>query len=79
MGAWRFMWAHYGPRLLGRFDLKVIARPEMTTPAGGSAAAFRVTQEQLLARVFGSADAPAAASPGPAVSVGPGAKGGTTR
>ena len=53
MGAWSFLWTRFGPRLLGRFPLRCVSRPEMTTPASGSAAGHALGQEQLLKEAFG--------------------------
>jgi len=52
MGPWRFLWARVGPRLLDRFDLQCIARPESASPASGSSAAHKQLQSALIERAF---------------------------
>ncbi len=52
MGAWRFMRARHGPRLLERFEMGLIARCESASPATGSASSHRLEQHQLIERAL---------------------------
>ncbi len=52
MGAWGFVWSHFGPRLLGRFGLSVVARAAMTAPASGAASSYQLSRRRLLERAF---------------------------
>ncbi|MDD4891838.1 MAG: 2-oxoglutarate dehydrogenase E1 component [Phycisphaerae bacterium] len=52
MGAWSFIWTHYGPTLLGRWPLSVVSPPAMTSPASGSAASHKLGQGRLLAEAM---------------------------
>ena len=52
MGAWSFIWTRYGPKMLGRFPLRLVSRPEMTAPASGAASSHALGQERLLAEAF---------------------------
>jgi 2-oxoglutarate dehydrogenase E1 component len=52
MGAWRFLKAHYGEKLLGRFPFSGIHRKAGGTPATGSTKSHEMEQESLLAAAF---------------------------
>jgi 2-oxoglutarate dehydrogenase E1 component len=56
MGAWRYLHERFSTKLLGRFPLRLVSRPESASPATGSHAAHRLEQAQLLARAFGGHD-----------------------
>jgi 2-oxoglutarate dehydrogenase E1 component len=53
MGCWYFLRATSGEKLLNRFPLSVISRPESASPGTGSASRHKKEQEQLIAAVFG--------------------------
>ncbi len=53
MGAWRFLRAHYGERLLGRFPLRGVSRPASASPATGSRSAHVWEQNKLIAEALG--------------------------
>lgn len=53
MGAWRFLWSHCGPDLLGRLPLRVVSRPPSASPATGSRSAHVWEQNQLIAEALG--------------------------
>lgn len=53
MGAWRFLWSHYGPRLLGRHPMRVASRPASASPATGSRSAHLLEQQRLIAEALG--------------------------
>ncbi|GAB4108051.1 MAG: 2-oxoglutarate dehydrogenase E1 component [Phycisphaeraceae bacterium] len=53
-GAWPFLRMRYCPRLLGKYPLKVIARPESASPATGSRAAHLIEQERIIAEAVGA-------------------------
>ncbi len=52
MGAWRHLRAVFGTRLLGKYPLAGIYRPESASPATGSAARHRIEQQRLLDEAF---------------------------
>ncbi len=53
MGAWRFLRARLGDRLLGRWAFEGISRPTAASPATGSYSSHKVEQEELLQQAFG--------------------------
>lgn len=53
MGAWNYLRRDLGDRLLGRFPLSVICRPESASPATGSRAAHKYEEELLIREAFG--------------------------
>lgn len=53
-GAWPFLRMRFCPKLLGRYPLKGIARPESASPATGSRNAHMIEQEKLLAEAIGA-------------------------
>jgi 2-oxoglutarate dehydrogenase E1 component len=52
MGAWRFLHAHWGDTLFGRFPLTCVSRPASASPATGSKKAHEREQEQLIERAL---------------------------
>ncbi len=52
MGAWRFIRQEFGDALLGRYPLKVAARPAAASPATGSKGAHEIEQERLIKEAF---------------------------
>ncbi len=52
MGAWPYLRARYGERLLGRYPLRVVSRAEAATPASGAASSNKIEQERLLLAAF---------------------------
>jgi len=52
MGAWRYLRNRFGERLLGRYPLSVVSRPESASPATGSAASHKLEQRALLAEAL---------------------------
>ncbi len=54
MGAWRFLQAHFGDRLLGKFPLSVASRPPSASPATGSAHTHKLEEQRLMDTAFGS-------------------------
>jgi len=53
MGAWRYLKAIAGDRLLDRFPLAGIHRQSAASPATGSASSHKLEQAELLARALG--------------------------
>ena len=53
MGAWRYLRERFGDKLLDRYPLRLVGRPESASPATGSAGAHKLEQEQLIRRAFG--------------------------
>jgi 2-oxoglutarate dehydrogenase E1 component len=52
MGAWPFLRTRFGDRLLNRWPLLGITRPESASPATGSAASHKLEQQTLLEHAF---------------------------
>ncbi|MGE5175624.1 MAG: 2-oxoglutarate dehydrogenase E1 component [Hyphomicrobiales bacterium] len=52
MGAWPYLRARFGERLLGRFPFSVVSRPAAATPASGAASSHKIEQERLLHAAF---------------------------
>ncbi|HLQ66934.1 MAG TPA: 2-oxoglutarate dehydrogenase E1 component [Candidatus Limnocylindrales bacterium] len=52
MGAWPYLRARYGERMLGRHPLRVISRDESATPASGAASSNKIEQERLVSAAF---------------------------
>lgn len=52
MGAWPYLRARYGERLLGRYPLRAVSRAEAATPASGAASSNKIEQERLLLAAF---------------------------
>jgi 2-oxoglutarate dehydrogenase E1 component len=52
MGAWRYWRANFGEKILGRFPLSVVSRPESASPATGSANSHKQEQQQLIEAAF---------------------------
>ncbi|QGJ70487.1 Alpha-ketoglutarate decarboxylase [Planctomycetales bacterium 10988] len=53
MGASQFIKVKYGNRLLDRFPLEHISRPESASPSTGSARTHKLEQQELVERAFG--------------------------
>jgi 2-oxoglutarate dehydrogenase E1 component len=53
MGAWPSLCLRFGSRLLDRFSLSCVARPESASPATGSHATHKREQQDLIERAFG--------------------------
>ena len=58
MGAWPYLRARFGERLLGRFPFDVLSRPEAATPASGAASSHKIEQERLTDAAFAKENAP---------------------
>lgn len=54
MGAWRYLLAKFGERLLGRLPFSGITRPAAASPATGSHASHEREQADILEQAFGS-------------------------
>jgi 2-oxoglutarate dehydrogenase E1 component len=52
MGAWRYLRARFGERLLERFPFALISRPASASPATGSASSHKREQESLIAEAL---------------------------
>jgi 2-oxoglutarate dehydrogenase E1 component len=52
MGAWPYLRARYGERMLGRHPLRAISRDESATPASGAASSNKIEQERLVSAAF---------------------------
>jgi 2-oxoglutarate dehydrogenase E1 component len=52
MGAWPALCLRFGPRLLDRYALSSVARPESASPATGSHATHKREQQELVERAF---------------------------
>jgi len=52
MGAWPYLRARFGERLLGRFPFHVVSRPDAATPASGAASSHKIEQERLTEAAF---------------------------
>jgi len=53
MGAWRFLFAHFGEKLFNRLPFFGIHRRAAASPATGSANSHKLEQKQLLTKAFG--------------------------
>jgi 2-oxoglutarate dehydrogenase E1 component len=53
MGAWRYLRARFGERLIGRHPFHGVHRATSSSPATGSASSHKLEQKQLLAKAFG--------------------------
>lgn len=51
-GAWRFLRAHYGEKLLERFAFRGVSRPAAASPATGSHSAHEIEQDEVIHRAF---------------------------
>ncbi len=54
MGAWRFMRALFGDKLLGTHPFVGVSRPAAATPATGSLSAHKVEQAQVIKEALGA-------------------------
>jgi 2-oxoglutarate dehydrogenase E1 component len=54
MGAWRLLRARFGPSLLDRHPLGVVARAASASPATGSGNAHKLEQREILDKAFGA-------------------------
>jgi 2-oxoglutarate dehydrogenase E1 component len=52
MGAWWYMRARFGEKLLGRWPFTGVCRPASASPATGSASSHKLEQKQLLERAY---------------------------
>jgi 2-oxoglutarate dehydrogenase E1 component len=52
MGAWPYLRYRYGNRLLGRWDIDAVCRPESASVATGSSASHKLELRNLLDQVF---------------------------
>jgi 2-oxoglutarate dehydrogenase E1 component len=52
MGAWPYLRARFGERILGRHPFAVVSRAESATPASGAASSHKIEQERLLMAAF---------------------------
>jgi 2-oxoglutarate dehydrogenase E1 component len=52
MGAWRYLRALFGDRLMDKFPFWAISRPASASPATGSNNAHKIEQEQILEAAF---------------------------
>jgi 2-oxoglutarate dehydrogenase E1 component len=53
MGAWPYLRARFGERILGTHPLDLLSRAEAATPASGAASSHKLEQERLLLAAFG--------------------------
>jgi 2-oxoglutarate dehydrogenase E1 component len=53
MGAWRFLRAHFGDKLFGRFPFAGICRPASASPATGWTGLHKKEQTEVVERAFG--------------------------
>ncbi len=52
MGAWRYLLAHFGTSLLGRFPMRVSSRPASASPATGSPRSHKIEEQRLMDDAF---------------------------
>ncbi len=52
MGAWGFLRARFGDRLLDRYPLRGISRPESASPATGSGTSHKIEQQTIMKKAF---------------------------
>jgi 2-oxoglutarate dehydrogenase E1 component len=52
MGAWRYLFARFGNRLLGTWSFSAVCRPASASPATGRLAVHRIEQTKLLKAAF---------------------------
>ena len=52
MGAWPYLRSRIGEKLLGKYPLSVVSRPESASPATGSASAHKLEQARLMEQAF---------------------------
>ena len=52
MGAWPYLRARFGERLLDKFPFQVVSRPDAATPASGAASSHKIEQERLVDAAF---------------------------
>jgi 2-oxoglutarate dehydrogenase E1 component len=57
MGAWPYLRARFGERLLGRFPFEVVSRRDAATPASGAASSHKIEQERLIDAAFAKENA----------------------
>jgi 2-oxoglutarate dehydrogenase E1 component len=53
MGAWRYMRIRFGEKLLGKWPLRCISRPESASPATGSHASHELEQQEIIDEALG--------------------------
>ena len=68
MGAWRYLRVRFGEKLLGRWALELVSRPESASPATGSAAAHKMEQADLIAKAFSEEKSAPGADQQPSIS-----------
>jgi hypothetical protein len=56
MGAWPLFRLRFGERLLDRWPVGLVSRPESSSPATGSAASHKLEQARVIALAFGDED-----------------------
>ncbi len=54
MGAWPYLRYRFGHKLLGRWDLQGISRPQSASPATGSSGAHKLEQQELINQALGA-------------------------
>jgi len=54
MGAWRFLTAHFGRNIGGKYPMNVASRPASASPATGSAHSHKLEEQALMDQVYGS-------------------------
>jgi 2-oxoglutarate dehydrogenase E1 component len=52
MGAWRFLYCHFGDRLFNRHPFSMVARAASASPATGSQHSHRIEQHVLMEQAF---------------------------
>lgn len=52
MGAWRFMFARFGPMMFNKYPFRGVSRPTSASPATGSAAAHKMEQKKVINQAF---------------------------
>ncbi len=52
MGPWRYIRSRFGERMLGKYPVTVVSRPESASPATGSAHTHRLEEQRLMDAAF---------------------------
>jgi 2-oxoglutarate dehydrogenase E1 component len=52
MGPWRYIRSRFGERMLGKYPVSVVSRPESASPATGSAHTHRLEEQRLMDAAF---------------------------
>ena len=52
MGPWRYIRSRFGERMLGKYPVSVVSRPESASPATGSAHTHKLEEQRLMDAAF---------------------------